>query len=64
MKWNIPTSLEWVPTDNPSRLLNVIEELLSTPDLKSVWREKVKQVYKDKIDVAKFYADVIENEIK
>lgn len=53
-----------IPTDNPSRLLNVIEELLSTPDLKSVWREKVKQVYKDKIDVAKFYADVIENEIK
>ena len=56
MKWNIPTSLEWV--------YRPIEELLSTPDLKSVWREKVKQVYKDKIDVAKFYADVIENEIK
>lgn len=53
-----------ISTKRVSQLMSTIEELLSTPDLKNTWREKVKQVYKDKIDVAKFYADIIENEVK
>lgn len=53
-----------IPTERSSQLISTIEELLATSDLKKRWKEKANQVYKDKIDVAKFYATVIEHEIK
>lgn len=51
-------------TRNSSELVPTIEKMLSDPDLKRSWKEKAKQVYRDKIDVAAFYANVVEENLK
>ena len=47
------------PTDF-EQLLAKLSELLSQPDLKSVWQAKVQQMLRDKIDVTAFFVDFIE----
>ena len=48
------------PTDFEA-LLNKITELLSQQDLKQLWRAKVQQMLRDKIDVTSYFVDFIED---
>lgn len=43
-----------ITTNQPVRLLQKIDELLATPDLKAGWQEKRQQMLADKIDVSAF----------
>ena len=48
-------------TTEKERFLLKIEELLMTNDLKNRWQVKIRNMYKDKIDVASFFTWLIEN---
>ena len=43
------------------RMFDKIVELLSTEDLKKTWQEKRSRMLKDKIDLARWIVDFIEN---
>lgn len=67
-KLSVPNQLEdkyelcysFLPS-NDIEFFNKIEELLNLPDLKSVWKERTKKLFEDKIDVTAFYVWFIEN---
>lgn len=44
---------------NEEELLNKVNELLQTPNLKAIWEEKRKKMLSEKIDVTDFFVDVI-----
>ncbi|HRI05845.1 MAG TPA: hypothetical protein PLV59_02800 [Candidatus Dojkabacteria bacterium] len=51
-------------TTQGKEMLEKVEELLKTKDLKKEWRKRVDTYAKDHIDVTKFYVDVIESYAK
>lgn len=50
-----------IPSSDPDRLYKTITELLSSENLRNTYQERRKQMLADKIDVASFYTDFIEN---
>ena len=50
-----------ITPDKPKELLNKIEKLIKTPNIKIEWRERKEKMLKDMIDVAAFVADALEN---
>jgi uncharacterized protein len=52
-----------IKTNNPESVLEKTRLILSYPNAKSIWQEKKKIIFEDKVDVAKWYTDFIVNEL-
>lgn len=50
-----------IKTSEEDKLFSTIDELLNTKNLKSIWKEKSKKFYKDKIDLTAFVIWFVEN---
>lgn len=50
-----------IRTSEPDKLLSIIKVLPNNPDLKNEWKSKRYKMLQDKIDVAVFLTDLIEN---
>lgn len=50
-----------IPSSDPSRLYQTIEELLAFPNLKEEWQNRKDKMLSEKIDVTAFYTWFIEN---
>jgi predicted glycosyltransferase len=48
-----------IKTDNPGMIFEKTRDVLSMPNAKSVWQERKKTLFAEKIDVAQWYADLI-----
>jgi uncharacterized protein len=48
-----------ITTNNPEKILEKIRYILSLPDAKYLWSQKVKRIFTEKIDVAQWYATLI-----
>lgn len=49
-----------IPSDNPDQLIETIDNLLSTDNLRNKYQTRRQQMLTDKIDVTQFYTDFIE----
>jgi hypothetical protein len=52
-----------IKTNCPEGVLEKTRLILSYPNAKSIWQEKKKIIFDDKVDVAKWYSDFIVSEI-
>lgn len=50
-----------VPANNPDLMIEKLEELLNTDDLKLKWQPKVKKIFEEKIDTTDWYTQLIKN---
>ena len=50
-----------IPTSEPERLFETINRLLSTPNMHEIFQQRRQQMLTDKIDVATFFTQFIEN---
>ena len=50
-----------VPSSDPQRLYNKVDELLAVPDLREVFQQRRQKMLSEKIDVAAFFTWFIEN---
>lgn len=53
-----------IKTNNPEMVLEKTRFILSLPNAKIIWQEKKAVIFKDKIDVAHWYTDLIVNQLK
>lgn len=50
-----------IPSNDPQKLLQTVENMLVTEDLRSTYQERRKKMLEEKIDVASFFTHFIEN---
>jgi len=50
-----------VKTSNPQQLIECIDEILTIPGFKTVWKERKVKIFNEKIDVTQWYTDYIIN---
>lgn len=50
-----------IPTNQPDQLLQKIDEIVATPDLKNKWQQKKNHLLKETIDPTKFFVWFFEN---
>jgi uncharacterized protein len=51
-----------ITTNKPKMVLEKTRSILSIPNSKIIWQEKKEKIFKDKIDVAQWYTDLIVNQ--
>ena len=50
-----------ITTNNPEKIVEKIQYILSIPNVKTLWSNRVKGIFADKIDVAEWYTTLIVN---
>lgn len=50
-----------IPTSQPDKVIEKVKEILATPNIKELWEERCRVIFSDKVDVAKFFSEIIVN---